>query len=561
MLFAHIYCELEQLVRALDLFGGHDQANLHLELLELLEVELAALLLGLLLLLLLLWRLGFCLWLLFLFLRGRFELGEQHIGDADLLSFAQSSPLQRGEATRGLVDAKGIEDLARGVRQHRREQERDPTNALERVVEHLAKALFLRLVLGQFPGLVALDVLVELGGERERDLERSVELARLEGVLDLSPGLLRDLDKQLVILGQLASGGRFPVGEALHHLDHAIDEVAKVIRQLRVVALDQPVTHEVAVVAKRNLAKQVVANHIERELLDQLVRVDPVPGALAHLLALDEPPAVHEQLLGRLQTCAHQERWPEDAVEAKDVLAEQVQRAGPELLERLVILSERTHARDVVGERVDPHIHDVLRVVRDRDTPVERRAADGEVLQATFDKRDYLVVARLGADTVRVALVPGEQLVLVGAQLEEVGRLRDPLDGRAALYGLAILDLVLGVERLVRGGVPPLVGVEVDVAALLHRLEDPRRHARVILVRGADEAVVRELESIEEVEELLGVLVRELFRGLPCLLRLALDLESVLVGARHEEDLVTTHTVIARQNIGHDRRVRVPDVW
>ncbi len=96
----------------------------------------------------------------------------------------------------------------------------------------------------------------------------------------------------------------------------------------------------------------------------------------------------------------HQERGPVDAVEAADLLADEVHVGGPEFCEaRLVggIVGAVAERGDVVGQRVEPDVDDVLFVARHGNAPGEAGAADGEILEAAADEGDDLAARRFRA--------------------------------------------------------------------------------------------------------------------------------------------------------------------
>jgi hypothetical protein len=111
---------------------------------------------------------------------------------------------------------------------------------------------------------------------------------------------------------------------------------------------------------------------------------------------------------------------------------------------------------DVIGERIDPDIHDVPGVAGNRHAPIERRAADREIGETPFDEGDDFVAVLLGRHEFRVGFVMGEEAVGVGRELEEIALLFDPLHGRAAGRELAV------------GPVCKLVLVEIGLLA--HRI-------------------------------------------------------------------------------------------
>ncbi len=101
-------------------------------------------------------------------------------------------------------------------------------------------------------------------------------------------------------------------------------------------------------------------------------------------------------------------------MEADDVLADDMHLSRPEALELVGLHIREADSGQVVGERVDPHIHDVFRIAGHRNAPVEGGARDGKVLQTAAHEALHFVGARLGANELRVRLVMGKQLRLIG---------------------------------------------------------------------------------------------------------------------------------------------------
>ena len=215
----------------------------------------------------------------------------------------------------------------------------------------------------------------------------------------------------------------------------------------------------------------------------------------------------------------------------------------------------------VVEQRVDPHVDRLTRVPRHRDAPVDLGPGDGEVVEAVLDHPPRLVAPGGGQHPVGVRVVVRQQAVAVGRQPEEPVLLLDPLDRRAVDRAEPPLDeLVLAVERLARRAVPAAVAALVDVARLVDALEDAL-HLRLVLgVGGADEEVVGGVEHTAQGAEALREHVGLLARGAPLPLGGAGDLAAVLVGAGEEEDVLAALAVMPRDDVGHDRRVRVADV-
>ncbi len=336
-------------------------------------------------------------------------------------------------------------------------------------------------------------------------------------------------------------------------------QVAEVVGQVAVVALDHALVAEVAVGADRGVAQEVVAEPVDPELLDQVGRRDLVHGRLAHLLAADQQEPVHGDVGGRLEARGQQHRRPVHAVEPQDVLADDVV-GGPPGGEALVV-GAVADGGEVVDQGVEPHIGDVRRVPRDGHAPADRAAADREVVEAAPDEAQGLVALGLGAHEAGMGGVPVEQRLLEAGELEEVVLLLHVLD-RPVVDGAQrpvdqVVDRVVG---LARHAVQALVRAELDVAVVVDPLQDLLHGGVVAGLAGADEVVVRDVEQLPGVAEALGGAVGPLERRDPVGLGRPLDLQAVLVGAGEEERVVAQQPVPPGDRVRDDGRVRVPDV-
>ena len=172
-----------------------------------------------------------------------------------------------------------------------------------------------------------------------------------------------------------------------------------------------------------------------------------------------------EHRVSRLETSGEEHCGPYHAVKTGDILADEVVLHRPILVEFLRAVGIRiADAGEVREQCISPHVGDMALVERQGDAPVERRAGNGEVLQAALDERHDLVAARLGANEVRMALVEVEQRLLELAQLEEPVLLArgHELDGALAVGAdeLAIvvtLEVAFGVVGLLMDAIPPLI--------------------------------------------------------------------------------------------------------
>ena len=232
----------------------------------------------------------------------------------------------------------------------------------------------------------------------------------------------------------------------------------------------------------------------------------------------------------------------------------------PPRRELLVVAAEADGA-EVVGEGVEPDVGDVLGVPRQRNAPVDARAADREVAQAGADQAERLVAAELGHDGAGVGGVPVEQAVAVAREPEEVVLLLELVDGqlvdRAQVAGE---QLVVGVVRLAAHAVLAAVVVELDVAGVVAALQQLLTAVRW---RGS---VVRMKSSLAMSSDSHAAANRGAMPSAnscganPGGVRGLLDLEAVLVGAGEELDLLAEQAVPAGHGVADDRRVGVPDV-
>ena len=204
----------------------------------------------------------------------------------------------------------------------------------------------------------------------------------------------------------------------------------------------------------------------------------------------------------------------------------------------------------------------MLGVEVNRDAPLEARAGDAEILQARVNEVvDHLVDAGARQQEVRV----DEQVthaVRVLGQAEEIGLLLGVHNGAAAV-GAAADELALGPEALAGGAVLADILALVDVALFIHLLEDFLDGGNMVVVGGADEAVIADVHQLPQILDALGTLddvIDELLRRNTGLLGLQLDLLAVLVGAGQELDVVALQALVASHSVGSDGAVGMADV-
>ena len=196
-------------------------------------------------------------------------------------------------------------------------------------------------------------------------------------------------------------------------------------------------------------------------------RGDERPAALAHLLAVHGEEAVDEDLRRPLVAGGVEHRGPEEAVEADDVLADEVValRGGvaPGHLERRAVAAAPVlQGGEVADGRVEPHVEVLAGVAGDLEAEVRRVAGD-------VPRQERLVLAEPLLELLRdvrrrVLAEPAAEILLELRQVEE-DVLRLARLERAAAAGGAVGVLEVG-GRVGRGAVLARVAVLLLLAAV-----------------------------------------------------------------------------------------------
>ena len=270
-----------------------------------------------------------------------------------------------------------------------------------------------------------------------------------------------------------------------------------------------------------------------------------------------------EHLFRQRQPQRHQKDGPIDGVEADDVFADDVHVGRPIFCKQRALLALRlvAEAGDVVGERVQPNVHDVAGIEVDGDAPGEGGARHAQILQAGLQEVvDHLVFAREGQDEVGVLVVVLHEAVCVLAHAEEVRLLLGGVHLSAAVGALAVFELRGRPKGLARGAVHPLVRPFIDIPLLVQLAEDGLHLRLVVGVGGADELVVGDVHQVPDALDLVCDAVDELFGRLAGGLGLFFDLLAVLVGARLKAHVVALVAAEARDGVRQHDLVGVADV-
>ncbi len=245
----------------------------------------------------------------------------------------------------------------------------------------------------------------------------------------------------------------------------------------------------------------------------------------------------------------------------QDVLADQVVGSRPPLVE-LQVVAPVAHGADVVHERVEPDVADIVLVEGQVDAPghAALRPRDAKVVQRLAQEAERLVAPMVRLDELRVLVDVLDQPLLVLAHPEEVVRFLDLLDGPVAFRAFAVHEVLLHEKPLVRHAVPAVVLRAVNLVAVVQILEDRLDNLLVTLLRRPDKIVVRDLQLLPQLLEADDRAVRLLLRGDARGVGGLLHLLAVLVRAGQEIRRHIQQPVVARQHISDDCRVRVADV-
>ena len=288
--------------------------------------------------------------------------------------------------------------------------------------------------------------------------------------------------------------------------------------------------------------------------------LDHVAERLGHLGVLDEPIAVHVEVLVQRHPGGFQHGGPEHAVRLQYILGDEVL-AGP--VRGILVAVGPAEGGNIVEQRVKPHVTDVILVERQLDAPFEAgfRTRNAQVFQrAAFDHRQHFIAVALGTDEVGIfADMPGKPRQVLG-HAEEVVLLLNEVRLGQVLRAQAVFQFLFGVETLAARAVTPAVLAEIDVAVVVHLLEERLHAGLVIGIRRTDELIVLDAELGPQGLELAADAVHEFLRGLPGRFGGLDDLVAVLVRAGQEPRILAEQRMETAQAVRNDGRIGVPKV-
>src|SRR5215831_20264199 len=448
------------------------------------------------------------------------------------------------------------EDPRRALGDVRRYRYRHGTQPVGKVVQDGRQLVRLGFVLCELPRRLLLDVTVEQADHLPDVLQAARQVVDVEARHELPAKAVERGSKPLVARSRRDPASRV----AGDHRRRSRDEIAEVVRELALVTLVERVDRGAPVLSERNRSKRPEPHRVAAVDIDEIERVDHVAERLRDLPVVEEQIAVDEQLLRHFIPGREEQRRPVDAVEAQDVLAEEMVDVGPEPLAQILAFARVRERAEVVDERVYPDIRDLPFVPRDRHAPRLAGPADAEILEAALDEAARLVVAEARQNEIRPLVVELEQAVLIRREPEEVVLLLDVLGRDPVLGAQAVNEVGLALELLAADAVQAGVDVLVDVAVVVDALEELLDEALVSLVGRPNEEVVLRIDPARQLSPVFGDPVDVGLGVEALLLRDAVHLRRMLVRAGEEERLLSALAVVPNEHVRGNRRVRVPDM-
>ena len=205
----------------------------------------------------------------------------------------------------------------------------------------------------------------------------------------------------------------------------------------------------------------------------------------------------------------------------------------------------------------------MTRVKIDGDAPVEAGAGHAQILKAGLYEVVYHLVDTGGGLEKFAAFQQLLHGLCVLGKAEEICLLLGVVDLSAAVGALAVDELAFRPEAFAGGAVHTLVCALVDIAVVVHLLEDALYGLDMVVVGGADETVVGDVHELPQVLDaaLAGDdIVNELLRRDTGGLGLFLYLLTVLIGAREKHDIVAAQALVSCDGVGCDSAVGVTDM-
>ena len=452
-------------------------------------------------------------------------------------------------------------NLGSGVRHKRGDENGDDAQCFTQMVHHRSQPCLLVFVLAEHPRRGLVNIFIGARDDLPDFRQRIGELIGIDRLIAFFAQGDHRLLELVVDGGLFLLGGNHSAEIFAHHGGGAGNQIAQIVGQIGIDAADQSLVGKVAVGSERDFAQQEIPDGIHAVAVAQNHRVNHVALALAHLASVaKQQPAVAVHLLRQGKIHRHQNGRPDDRMETYDLLADKVNIRGPVLAVIRIVVGAVAHGGDIIGQRVQPHIHNVLGVKVHGDSPGKAGAGNTQVVQTALDELDHLVFAAFGLNEVRLVLIQLEELVRIVGKAEEISFLLRPLDLAAAVGAFAVFELRFRPESLTGGTVPAFVFALVDFTLIVKRAENLLHGFLVVIIRGADKTVVADIQKLPKVAEAFYHLIYIFLGGNTLFFRIVLNFLAVLVRAGQEHHVIPLQALITGNRVAGHGAVAVPDM-
>ena len=159
-----------------------------------------------------------------------------------------------------------------------------------------------------------------------------------------------------------------------------------------------------------------------------------------------------------------------------------------------------------------------------------------------------------------MSLIVFHKPVGIFGKLKEISLFLCKVHLAAAVGAFAVFKLSLGPKGLAGGAVVPLIVTLVYVALFIELFKNLLHRLFMVIVGGADEFVVGNVEQLPEVLYSCHYLVHILLGRNPLCVGLLLDFKTVLIGTGKEHRIKALHSFIPRHSVGRNGGIRMADV-
>ena len=285
----------------------------------------------------------------------------------------------------------------------------------------------------------------------------------------------------------------------------------------------------------------IVTNRIHAKIIYQIIRIDYIALGLAHLIIVHEQPWMTEYLLWQRLAHCHQENRPINCMETDNILSDQMQVSGPELLILLgaVAVSIITDTGDIVGQCIHPYINNMLLIKGHRNAPCIRGTGYTQILQTRQQEViHHLVLTRYRLNKFRMCINVLDQLICIFAHTEEICLFLCRGNISATVRTFAVYQLSFRPERLARSTVHTFISSFVNISLIVEALKYLLYLLLMIIISGTNELVIRNIQHIAEILNGTCHLVNKLLGSNAGVLCFQLDLLTMLIGSGLEEYII-----------------------